>query len=60
MENAGVTLNGYGAAKDGDPATDFILTRQGYSVVNSYRRITDLVDEGYVSSHWAILAEIGF
>lgn len=59
-DNAGGTVNAYGSAKDDDPATDFIMTRQGYSVVRSYRRITDLVDEGYVSSHWAIMAEIGF
>ncbi|MGM9681103.1 MAG: hypothetical protein ACI3XR_06320 [Eubacteriales bacterium] len=58
-EEVGSTVNNYGSSNASAKATDFIFATLGNTRVEHYRVIRDLIDGGYVSSHWAILAEIG-
>lgn len=60
VQNAGGTVNSYGASKESDKPTDFIFTFMGKTTVSRWQRITDQVDGGYVSGHWALLAEIHY
>lgn len=55
--DSGATQNGYGDSKI-TAATAHTFVTRGLFGVKSYDLITELVDGGYVSSHWAILTEI--
>lgn len=57
-EGVGGTLNNYGTSAESAKASDFVFASVGNTRIGSYRVIRDLIDEGYVSSHWAILVEI--
>lgn len=57
-DGVGGTVNNYGTSKESDKATDFVFTSVGNTRTQSYRVIRELIDGGYVSAHWAILAEI--
>ncbi len=59
VTNKGATVNDYGTAKE-TAATSHVFVTRGLCGVTGYSRLTDLVDGGYVSSHWAILVEIRF
>lgn len=59
VDGLGGTVNNFGTSEEESRATDFIFTAIGNSEVKSYLVIREKVDDGYVSSHWAILSEIG-
>ena len=44
----------------GNGATSHVLVFRGFCGVKSYELVTDLVDGGYVSAHWAIVTEIRY
>ena len=44
----------------GGSATSHVLVTRGFCGVKSYELITDMVDGGYVSAHWAIVTDIRF
>ncbi len=57
VDNSGGTVNDYGASKV-TSATSHVFVSRGFCGVKRYDLLTDLVDGGYVSSHWAIVTEI--
>ncbi|MBQ7354567.1 MAG: hypothetical protein IJW62_03515 [Clostridia bacterium] len=57
--SSGATQNGYGSSNV-TAATAHVFVSRGLCAVGSYQLLTDLVDGGYVSSHWAILTEIKY
>lgn len=56
----GATYHEYGASSAAAGATSHVFVTRGFCGVKSYELLTDLVDGGYVSAHWAILAEIEY
>ena len=46
--------------KAGNGATSHVLVSRGFCGVKSYELLTDKVDGGYVSAHWAIVTEIRY
>ncbi len=44
----------------GAGATSHVLVSRGFCGVKSYELLTDLVNGGYVSAHWAIVTEIRY
>lgn len=57
--NQGATINQYGSSNY-STATSHVFVSRGLCTVKSYNLLTDLVDGGYVSSHWAIVTEINY
>ncbi|MBQ8382596.1 MAG: hypothetical protein IJX47_05245 [Clostridia bacterium] len=57
--SSGATQNGYGTAEV-TTATSHVFVTRGLCGVKSYELLTDLIDGGYVSSHWAIVTEIKY
>ncbi len=57
--NSGATQNGYGDATV-TAATSHVFVTRGLCSVARYQLLTDLVDGGYVSSHWAILTDLQY
>lgn len=59
VEDKGATFNDYGNSKQ-NLATSHVFVSRGFCAVKTYDLLTELVDGGYVSSHWAIVTEIQY
>lgn len=57
--SSGATQNGYGSTTV-TSATAHVFVSRGLCAVERYQLLTDKVDGGYVSSHWAIVTDVRY
>lgn len=60
VQSKGLTYHAYGQSTSSLGATSHVLVSRGFCGVKSYALLTDLVDGGYVSAHWAIVTQIEY
>ncbi len=59
-EEVCATINNYGGSVSGNQPTDYIFVSKGLCSVAKHTILKDLIDDQYISSHWAVYAEIQF